>query len=113
MTSDTVAVLIVVGTLIAGFAWGRVSSLLPIPEWLRVATTPIWTGTLAVVVGWLWIVTRFDWTAPRVAEAAKFGSMSVLKIGLGYGVLCFVSGAVLGLPATLGWVVGYRQIRKG
>jgi hypothetical protein len=105
---DALAASLIVASLVAGFAWGRISPLLPIPEWLRLATTPLWTGTLTVIAGWLSSVIHLGWTSPRVVHAATLGPVSVLKMALGYGVMSFLAGAALGLPATLGWAVGYR-----
>ena len=109
MITDALPGILILGSVIAGFAWGRISSRLPIPEWLRLSTTPLWTGALMVIVGWFVSVTRLAWTAARVIDAAKLGPASVARMALGYGILCFSIGAVLGLPATLGWVLGYRQ----
>ena len=108
MMTDSLPAALIVGSVVAGFAWGRISSRLPIPEWLRLLTTPLWTGALAVIVGWLVSVIRLDWSAPRLVDAATHGAASGLRLGLGYGIACFLIGSVLGLPATLGWVLGYR-----
>jgi len=62
-----------------------------------------------VIVGWISSVIHLDWTAPRFVDAAKLGPMSAMKMALGYGMMCFLGGAILGLPATLGWAVGYRR----
>jgi hypothetical protein len=100
---------LILGSVIAGFVWGRLSSRLHIPELLRLLTTPLWTGALMVVVGWFSSVARLDWLAPRLSDTAKLGAVAVLRMAIGYGVACFLIGAVLGLPATLGWVLGYRR----
>jgi hypothetical protein len=107
--SDSAPSLLIVGSVVAGFVWGKISSRLPIPELLRLLTTPLWTGTLMVVLGWCVGVTRLGWTAARVVEAGTLGAVSVLRLAVGYGSICFLVGAALGLPATLGWVIGYRQ----
>ena len=107
--TDAVPGILILGSVIAGFAWGRISSRLPIPEWLRLLTTPLWTGALMVIVGWFPSVPSHAWTAARIVDAAKLGPASVARMAFGYGILCFLIGAVLGLPATLGWVLGYRK----
>lgn len=110
--TDALPGILILASVVAGFAWGRISSRLPIPEALRLLTTPLWTGALMVIVGWFVSVTRLDWTAPRIVDTAKLGPASVVRMAFGYGVLCFLIGAVLGFPATLGWVLGYRQTAK-
>jgi hypothetical protein len=112
MMSDALPGILILGSVIAGFAWGRISSRLPIPEWLRLLTMPLWTGVLTVIAGWFVSVSRLDWTAPRVVDTAKLGPASVIRMALGYGILCFLIGAILGFPATLGWILGYRRIAK-
>ncbi len=67
--SDAVPAILILGSIVAGFAWGSISSRLPIPEWVRLLITPLWTGALMVIAGWLASVARLDWTAPRVVEA--------------------------------------------
>ncbi|HYP74956.1 MAG TPA: hypothetical protein VER12_03335 [Polyangiaceae bacterium] len=111
--SDIASYLLIVGRVVAGFVWGKISSRLPIPELFRLLTTPLCTGALTVVVGRCISVTRLDWSAARVVEAAKLGGAAVLGLAIGYSCICFLVGAVLGLPATLGWVIGYRQMTKG
>jgi hypothetical protein len=108
MMTDAIPGILILGSVIVGFAWGRISSRLPIPEWLRLLTTPLWTGVLMVVVAWFVSVIHLEWSAARVVEASKLGPASVARMALGYGTACFLIGAVLGLPATLGWVLGYR-----
>lgn len=100
---------LIFGSVIAGFAWGRISSHLQIPELLRLLTTPLWTGVLMVVVGWFVSIARLDWLAPRLSDAGMLGAAPVLRMAVGYGAACFLIGAVLGLPAALGWVLGYRR----
>ena len=107
--TDLLPATLIFGSVTAGFAWGRISAWLPIPEWLRLVTTPLWTGALAVIVGWLVSVSRLDWKTPRVVDAGALGAASVLRLGLGYALACFVIGSLFGLPASLGWVLGYRQ----
>ena len=110
--TDPLPGMLIVGSVIAGFAWGRISSRLPIPEWMRLMTTPVWTGALMVIVGWFISVTRMDRNAVRVVDAATLGPASIVRMALGFGIMCFLIGAVFGLPATLGWVLGYRQPAK-
>lgn len=110
--TDALPAILILGSVIAGFAWGRISSRLPIPEMLRLLTTPVWTGTLMVIAGWFFSVTRLDWNAARVVDAATLGPASIVRMTLSYGMMCFLIGAVFGLPATLGWVLGYRPPAK-
>jgi len=96
------------GVVIAGFVWGRISARLAIPEWLRLMTTPLWTGALTVILAWFVSGIRLDWTAPRLVAASKLGVLALAHMAFGYGLFCFIVGAVLGLPASIGWVIGYR-----
>jgi len=109
---DWAPVILILGSVIAGFAWGRISSRLPIPELLRLLTTPLWTGALMVTLGWFMSVIRHAWTAARFVEAAKLEPALVATMALDYGMLCFLIGAVLGVPAMLGWVIAYRRPAK-
>jgi len=110
--TDALPGILILGSVSAGFAWGRISSRLPIPEWMRLLTTPVWTGVLMVIAGWIISVTRMDWNAVRVVDAATLGPASIVKMAIGYAIMCFLIGAVFGLPATLGWALGYRQPAK-
>ena len=107
--TDAVTGILIFSSVVAGFAWGRISSRLPIPEWMRLVTTPVWTGVLMVIAGWFMSVTRMDWNAPRVVDVATLGPVSIARMALDYGIMCFLIGAVFGLPATLGWALGYRR----
>jgi len=111
--SIAIPVILILGSVIAGFAWGRISSRLAIPELLRLLTTPLWTGVLMVVIGWFVSIARLDWLAPRLSSAGALGAAAVLRLAIGYGAACFLVGAILGLPATLGWVLGYRRSAGG
>jgi hypothetical protein len=104
MTDDSLLLLDVCGVIAVGVAcgivWGRLSELLPIPEVLRMLTTPLWTGVLGLIFG--------------IPLAYVFlGSMmrnSPHHVGLGTVALsCFAAGALVGLPGILGWALGYRQ----
>lgn len=108
---DIAPCLLILGSLAAGFVWGRISAGLPIPEVLRLLTLPLWTGILGVLVGWCIGVARLGWAAPVIKDAAKHGVMPVTRLAFGYACVCFLAGAVLGLPAALGWVVA--QPTKG
>lgn len=61
--TDALPGILILGSVIAGFAWGKISARLPIPEWLRLLTMPVWTGTLMVIAGWFMSVTRLDWNS--------------------------------------------------
>jgi hypothetical protein len=75
-----IACFLIFGSVGAGFAWGRISSHLPIPEVFRLLMTPLWTGTLAVLLGWCVSVVRLDWITPRLADAANLGVASVARL---------------------------------
>ena len=112
MMADALPGILILGSVIAGFVWGRISSRSPIPEWMRLLTTPVWTGALMVIAGWFISLARMDWNAARFVDAATLGPASIVRLALGYGIMCFLIGAVFGLPATLGWVLGYRHPAK-
>lgn len=112
MNPDVFTYLLIAGSVLAGWVWGRISSRLPIPEWLRLLSTPLWTGALAVVLmsmASIAFLATHSWQSSRLLEAATLGIGPLTRLLLGYGFLWFLVGAAFGLPATLGWVVGYRQ----
>ena len=58
-------------------------------------------------------VVMHSWTAPAVLEAASFGPLAVVRLVIGEAVIWFLLGATFGLPASLGWVIGYRRPTSG
>ena len=113
MSSDLPSYLVIAGSVLAGVVWGRLSSRLPIPEWLRLLTIFLWTGMLGIGAMLIGCVVRHSWTAPGVVEAAALGPLAVLRLAIGEACLWFLLGAAFGLPATVGWVVAYRQPAGG
>jgi hypothetical protein len=112
MTHDP-TYLLLLGSLGAGLAWGRISPRLPIPEWLRLLTTPLWTGCLFVSAMLCASIVMRSWTSPRIVEVAALGLGPLARLATGYLCLWFLAGAALGLPATIGWAIAYPQRGKG
>jgi hypothetical protein len=113
MSSNLSSYLVIAGSVLAGVVWGRLSSRLPIPEWLRLLTIFLWTGMLGLGAMLIGCVVMHSWTAPAVVEAAALGPLAVLRLAVGEACIWFLLGAVFGLPASLGWVIGYRQPASG
>lgn len=113
MTSDPFSYVAIAGALLAGLIWGWLSARLPIPEWLRLLSIFLWTGGLGVLAMLVASVAMHSWTAPRVVEAASLGPRYLVSLVVGQVCLSFLAGAAFGLPATLGWVITYRQPPPG
>ncbi len=111
MSEDITALMLVSGTLVAGFVWGRLSSLLPIPEVVRLLATPVWTGFLSLIACSIYALSQSEIRLRFSAWIAELGLMTVARMAVGQSLLCFIAGAAFGLPAVLGWVVGYRRPR--
>lgn len=107
--SDAVVWAIIVGSIAAGFVWGRISSRLRIPELGRLLATPVLTGALAVVVGCVAfaIARAGQHVEPRSGNG--FGIYDLIRLTLGSIFVLFLVGAAFGFPAVLGWVIGYRR----
>lgn len=106
MSTDLQFVAIVSGTLGLGVglgvAWGRLSERLPIPELLRMLSTPLFTGTLGLVFGFPLTVALYG---DKIRSSPHPGGIRATAI------FCFGAGLLLGLPAIFGWALGYRKER--
>ena len=104
MTSESLFLVTTGGVLAAavacGVIWGRLSARLPIPELLRMLTTPLWTGALGLVAGFPLALVFYG---ARIRDSPHEGAM------LASAIACFGFGVLLGLPAILGWAFGYRK----
>jgi hypothetical protein len=83
-----------------GVAWGRISERLAIPELLRMLTTPLFTGVLGLVFGFPLSLVVFG---AKIRNSPHEGAVMATAIS------CFAAGMLLGLPAILGWAIGYRK----
>ena len=113
MVGNLAPYLVIAGSVLAGIVWGLLSSRLPIPEYLRLLTIFFWTGFLGLVAMLIGCVVMHSWASPAVVGAAALGPLALLRLALGQACVWFSLGAVFGLPASLGWVIGYRQPAGG
>jgi hypothetical protein len=105
-------ILIVVASLVAGYGWGRLSALLPISELFRLLSTPLWTGGLGVVAGWILLLAQYDPAAPHVLDFVAGGLASMAWGAFRYSLVCFLAGAAFGPVGVCGWCFAYRQSVK-
>lgn len=108
--NDGVAIwLVIAGSIAIGFAWGRLSYRLRIPELLQLLCTPILTSILAAVLGWGFILARYEPTALAAQAFATLPLALAARVAAGYSYMFLVAGFAFGLPAVLGWAIGYRR----
>lgn len=99
----------IAGSVATGFAWGRLSYWVRIPELLKLLCTPMLTGVLATLLGWGVTLSRHD-SATLAAQAfATLPFAWAARVVAGCTCMLFGAGLAFGLPAVLGWAIGYRQ----
>lgn len=102
LQSDAMLLALLVLGIALGFAWGRFSEKLAIPELLRMLSTPLFTGVLSLVFGFPLALLLFG---DKIRSSPHDGAVA------GTAVFCFGAGLLLGLPAIFGWALGYRKER--
>lgn len=109
MNDDLAIRLVVAGSVATGFAWGRLSCWVRIPELLKLLCTPMLTGALATLLGWGLMLARHDSTTLPAQEFANLPFVLAARVLAGYTCMFFTAGVAFGLPGVLGWAIGYRQ----
>jgi hypothetical protein len=107
MTTDSLpaalTMVAVFGSVAFGVAWGRLSSRLPIPEVLRMLATPFCTACLGLFLGF---PLSFLFFGGKIRNSPHDSVIAATA------ATCFAAGLALGVPAIVGWVLGYRQPRR-
>ena len=89
------------GPALVGFAWGKLSSRLPLPEFFKILIAPLWGGAFEFALASLYLF--------RIHTSAHH---STFRSTAGAAMLLFLGGVAFGLfPSLVGWAAGYTPQR--
>lgn len=113
MIGDLAPYHVVAGSVLAGIVWGLLSSRCLSPNTCGYSPFSGGPGFLGIVAMLIGCVVMHSLASPAVVGAAALGQLPLLRLALGQACVWFSFGTVFGLPASLGWVIGYRQPAGG
>jgi hypothetical protein len=109
MEGDDAVWLILVASLLVGYAWGRVSSRLGLDRPLSLLFSQPLMGLLSVLVGWCSLLLDFKGTMEHSVYLVTHAPLRVVPEILEFNRTWFLGGALFGLPGLFGWLAGYRR----
>jgi len=112
MEGDDAVWVVLVASLVVGYAWGRASSWLRVPPMTASLTTLLVTGFFSVMEGWLSaLLLQFEPTLNRARDLAAVSPALAVFRFVEFNFQSFFLGLFFGIPGLLGWLAGYRRER--